>query len=122
MASREYLHDTSARILGGLRQRVGAHRTPIRDITLSQWSKKRLVVPSASSTRPAPLDQSARQSKGAPGADEEHRSVVLRFFRAEIVTQPPSPMLHGRKGTAFVHVDGIDSIFSRSEVQLLRRL
>jgi adenine-specific DNA-methyltransferase len=25
-------------------------------------------------------------------------------------------LLHGRKGTAFVHVDGIDSIFSRGEV------
>jgi hypothetical protein len=50
------------------------------------------------------------------GADEEHRSLVLRFFRAEALAQTPSPLLHGRKGTAFVHVDGIDSIFSRGEV------
>jgi hypothetical protein len=50
------------------------------------------------------------------GADEEHRRVVLRFFRAEEITHAPSPLLHGRKGAAFVHVDGIDSIFSRDEL------
>lgn len=56
------------------------------------------------------------QKEALKGADEEHRKVVLRFFRAEELTQTPSPLLHGRKGTAFVHVDGIDSIFSRGEV------
>lgn len=50
------------------------------------------------------------------GADDEHRRIVLRFFRAEELTEVPSPLLHGRKGNAFVHVDGIDSIFSRGEV------
>lgn len=49
-------------------------------------------------------------------ADDEHRNVVLRFFQAEHIHQPPSPLLHGRKGVAFVHVDGIDSIFSRDEL------
>jgi len=53
------------------------------------------------------------QKEALKGADDEHRKVVLRFFRAEELTQTPSPLLHGRKGTAFVHVDGIDSIFSR---------
>lgn len=56
------------------------------------------------------------QKEALKGADEEHRNTVLRFFRAEELTQTPSPLLHGRKGTAFVHVDGIDSIFSRGEV------
>jgi len=56
------------------------------------------------------------QKEALKGADDEHRRVVLRFFRAEELTQTPSPLLHGRKGTAFVHVDGIDSIFSRGEV------
>jgi len=56
------------------------------------------------------------QKEALKGADDEHRKVVLRFFRAEELTQTPSPLLHGRKGTAFVHVDGIDSIFSRGEV------
>ncbi len=56
------------------------------------------------------------QSESLKGADREHRSVVLRFFRAEELADMPSPLLHGRKGTAFVHVDGIDSIFSRDEV------
>ncbi len=56
------------------------------------------------------------QKETLRGADDEHRSLVLRFFRAEALTQTPSPLLHGRKSTAFVHVDGIDSIFSRNEV------
>jgi adenine-specific DNA-methyltransferase len=56
------------------------------------------------------------QKEALQGADDEHRRVVLKFFRAEELTQTPSPLLHGRKGTAFVHVDGIDSIFSRGEV------
>jgi DNA modification methylase len=56
------------------------------------------------------------QSEALKGADDEHRKIVLRFFRAEELAQAPSPLLHARKGTAFVHVDGIDSIFSRGEV------
>jgi hypothetical protein len=56
------------------------------------------------------------QKEALQGADDEHRRVVLRFFRAEELTQAPSPLLHGRKSSAFVHVDGIDSIFSRGEV------
>ncbi|WP_199247628.1 DNA methyltransferase [[Phormidium] sp. ETS-05] len=51
------------------------------------------------------------------GADEQHRRVVLEFFKAEILTNTPSPLLHGRKGGAFCHVDGIDSMFTRSEAQ-----
>jgi adenine-specific DNA-methyltransferase len=51
------------------------------------------------------------------GADEEHRRVVLEFFKAEILSNVPSPLLHGRKAGAFCHVDGIDSVFSRSEAQ-----
>lgn len=56
------------------------------------------------------------QKEALQGADDEHRKVVLGFFRAEGLSQAPSPLLHGRKGPAFVHVDGIDSIFSRGEV------
>ena len=56
------------------------------------------------------------QREALEGADDEHRKIVLKFFRAEELTQTPSPLLHGRKGNAFVHVDSIDSIFSRGEV------
>lgn len=56
------------------------------------------------------------QQESLKGAEEEHRSVVLNFFRAEILGSAPSPLLHGRKGTALVHVDGIDSIFTREEL------
>jgi DNA modification methylase len=57
------------------------------------------------------------QKEALRGADEEHRTVVLQFFRAEILNKAPSPLIHGRKGTAFVHVDGIDSVFTRDEVK-----
>ena len=55
------------------------------------------------------------QKEKLRGADEEHRRVVLEFFKAEILPSPPSALLHGRKGPAFCHVDGIDSIFTRDE-------
>jgi DNA modification methylase len=51
------------------------------------------------------------------GAEEEHRRVVLEFFKAEILSNPPSPLLHGRKAGAFCYVDGIDSIFTREEAR-----
>jgi DNA modification methylase len=51
------------------------------------------------------------------GADEEHRRVVLEFFQADVLTSSPSPLLHGRRGAAFCHVDGIDSIFTRQEAK-----
>jgi adenine-specific DNA-methyltransferase len=51
------------------------------------------------------------------GADTEHRRVILEFFRAEVLTNPPSPLLHGRKAGAFCHVDGIDSMFTRAEAR-----
>ena len=72
------------------------------------------------------------------GAEEEHRRVVLEFFKAEPFasvgrvpapggetpgrgTGPtrtaPSPLLHGLKGSAFCHVDGIDSLFTRDEAR-----
>lgn len=51
------------------------------------------------------------------GADEEHRRLVLEFFKAEVLASAPSPLLHGRKAGAFCHVDGIDSIFTRDEAR-----
>ena len=53
------------------------------------------------------------------GADTEHRRIILEFFRAEALTNPPSPLLHGRKAGAFCHVDGIDSMFTRDEAKLV---
>lgn len=57
------------------------------------------------------------QAEGLNGAEGEHRNVVLNFFRAEPLPNAPSPLIHGRKATAFIHVDGIDSIFSREEAK-----
>jgi adenine-specific DNA-methyltransferase len=47
------------------------------------------------------------------GADEEHRKIVLGFYQAESLTSPTSPLIHGRKAAALVHVDSIDSVFTR---------
>ena len=51
------------------------------------------------------------------GADQEHRRVVLEFFRAEPLHEPPSSLLHGRRAGSFCHVDGIDSMFDRDEAR-----
>ena len=59
------------------------------------------------------------QKEFLDGAEAEHRRVVLEFFKAEILdpSRAPSPLIHGRKGPALCHVDGIDSIFSREEAK-----
>ena len=61
------------------------------------------------------------QQEALKGAEGEHRAVVLNFFRAEFLSHAPSPLIHGRKGGAFVHVDGIDSIFMRQEAAQVAR-
>jgi hypothetical protein len=63
------------------------------------------------------------QKEYLAGADEEHRRVVLEFFRAEILnpSRSPSPLIHGRKGQAFCHVNGIDSIFTRAEAEAVAK-
>lgn len=52
---------------------------------------------------------------------EEHRRVVLEFFKAELLANAPSPLLHGRKSGAFCHVDGIDSVFTRNEASAVAK-
>jgi len=51
------------------------------------------------------------------GAEEEHRRIVLEFFKAEVLANAPSPLIHGRKAGAFCHVDGIDGLFTRGEAK-----
>ncbi|MBM4312937.1 MAG: site-specific DNA-methyltransferase [Deltaproteobacteria bacterium] len=57
------------------------------------------------------------QKERLHGADEEHRRVVMEFYRAEILSDVSSPLIHGRKGPALVHVDAIDGIFTRQELE-----
>ena len=82
------------------------------------------------------------QKERLKGADEEHRKVVLGFYKAEVlggVGRVPSPgadgspgqgtgptpgahpYLHGRKGRAFIYVAGIDSILTRDEVRAVAK-
>ncbi|HWA97333.1 MAG TPA: DNA methyltransferase [Pirellulales bacterium] len=61
------------------------------------------------------------QKERLKGADDEHRRVVLEFFKAEQLTKTPSPLIHGRKNGAFVHVDSIDSVFTREEASALAK-
>jgi adenine-specific DNA-methyltransferase len=57
------------------------------------------------------------QAERLKGANEEHRATVLKFFRASTVPNPPSGLIHGTKGGAYVHVDNIDSIFTINELR-----
>jgi hypothetical protein len=56
------------------------------------------------------------QKERLRGADNDHRRVVLEFFRAEPLTNSVSPLIHGRKGPALCHVDAIDGLLTRIEV------
>jgi adenine-specific DNA-methyltransferase len=51
------------------------------------------------------------------GADGEHRRIVLQFYKAAPLDNPPSALLHGKKHGALVHVDQIDSIFAFAELK-----
>ncbi len=58
------------------------------------------------------------------GADGEHRRIVLQFYKATPLwtaeaglPQSINPLLHGKKGAAYVHVDQIDSIFSYDKLR-----
>lgn len=57
------------------------------------------------------------QKERLKGADEDHRRVVLEFYKAEPISNSVSPLIHGRKGLGLCHVDGIDSIFTQDEVR-----
>jgi hypothetical protein len=57
------------------------------------------------------------QKERLKGADEEHRKVVLGFYRAEVLQNSNSPLIHGRKGNALCHVDNIDGLFTRDELR-----
>jgi adenine-specific DNA-methyltransferase len=46
---------------------------------------------------------------------------VLEFFKAEPLSKAPSPLIHGRKNGALVHVDSIDSVFTREESSALAK-
>jgi len=61
------------------------------------------------------------QKERLKGADEEHRKVVLEFYRAEVLQNPPSPLIHGRKGSALCHVDSIDGLFTREELRAVAK-
>lgn len=60
------------------------------------------------------------QKERLHGADDEHRKVVLGFYQAEPLPNA-SGLLHGRKGRAFVHVDGIDGLLTRDEVRAVAK-
>ena len=57
------------------------------------------------------------QKERLKGANEEHRKVVMEFYRATPLSGSPSPLLHGRKDSAFVHVDSIDGLFTQAELR-----
>lgn len=52
------------------------------------------------------------------GADPEHRRLVLASYRAEPLDEAAlaSPLLHGRRGSALVHVSGISGAFTQASL------
>ena len=63
-----------------------------------------------------------RWQMGADGAEsarreKEHRKTVLSFFGAQSLKSAPSPLLHGEKEGAFVHIAGVDSIFTADDAR-----
>ncbi|MBM4136580.1 MAG: site-specific DNA-methyltransferase [Nitrospira sp.] len=61
------------------------------------------------------------QKERLKGADEEHRRVVLEFYRAEVLQNSSSALIHGRKGSALCHVDSIDGLFTRDELKAVAK-
>jgi len=61
------------------------------------------------------------QKERLKGADEEHRRVVLEFYKAEVLQNTSSPLIHGRKGSALCHVDSIDGLFTRDELKAVAK-
>ncbi len=61
------------------------------------------------------------QKERLKGADEEHRKVVLEFYKAEVLHNTNSPLIHGRKGNALCHVDSIDGLLTRDELKAVAK-
>ena len=55
------------------------------------------------------------------GSDEEHRALVLKFFKAMPLANSPNPIIHATKGGAYVHVDEIDGLLSFDELRQVAR-
>ena len=61
------------------------------------------------------------QQERLKGQDTEHRRIVLEFFKAAPLHNPPSPLLHATKGKAYVSVDGIDGVLTFAELNEIAR-
>ncbi len=56
------------------------------------------------------------QKERLHGADTEHRATVMKFYKASELVNPPSSLLHGKKGGALIHIDEIDGMFTGEEL------
>lgn len=56
------------------------------------------------------------QKERLHGADTEHRATVMKFYKATELVNPPSSLLHGKKGGALIHIDEIDGMFTGEEL------
>jgi len=57
------------------------------------------------------------QAERLKGADDEHKRIVLKFYKAAPLAAPPNPLIHGMKGGVCVHIDQIDTFFTREELE-----
>lgn len=95
------IHTTRKRLIGVQRDLNGANK-PYRSFDLYNLGR---------------YERQWWQLDRLRGANEEHRSAVLKFFRAQPLKSSPSPLLHGSKSGAFVHVDDIDSLLTLEELE-----
>ena len=54
-------------------------------------------------------------------SNSDYRRIVLKFYKASELENPPHPLLHGKKGTAYVHVNQIDSIVSYDQLRAVSK-
>jgi adenine-specific DNA-methyltransferase len=95
------IHTSYKRLIGLQRERADAGR-PYRAFELHNLGR---------------YERQWWQRERLRGDDGEYRRLVLKLYNAEHVHATPSPLLHGRKAGALVHVAGIDSIFTRTDLE-----
>ncbi|MEW6081439.1 MAG: site-specific DNA-methyltransferase [Bacillota bacterium] len=61
------------------------------------------------------------QSERLKGLDAAYRHIVLRFYGASPLGSPPTPLLHGDKHGALVHVASVDSVFALKDLRKVAR-
>jgi adenine-specific DNA-methyltransferase len=116
--SKQFYYEAARRWIGADLSRFAIHTSRKRLIQLQRELHDRGMPYSAFDVMNlGRYERQWWQKELLKGADEDHRRVVLDFYRAERLENSTSPLLHGRKGRTLCHVDAIDGIFTRQELK-----